>query len=326
MHPLDGIRAKVERGEEHIQTLNREVERFFLDREHGPIGVRHQIDPKNKTWSVVIAHVDTVPTHVGTIVGDVAHNFRSALDQLVFELAFIDTRGTEVETSAFPASRTINNFRSNWVQNRMLRGLTLRHRAMVKRFQPYRVRQIPGRHHLLSFLDDLSNDDKHRLTQPVLIAPEGVSFEFPPGYQGHNCHIPKGDFFIRNVIGWPLQEETELLRVPIVVTGPGPEMPVETELRATIGFRDGTPAQDALEAIAFFVREVVMAFATEFERPVAKRFRDTSRFGRIQPVSAEAEASLHIAGDDGTFVSHDAPLTVAATSRTKPVWTITRRA
>jgi hypothetical protein len=76
---------------------------------------------------------------------------------------------------------------------------------MIRRFQPYRDREMPGRHHLLTFLDNLSNDDKHRLTQPVLIAAERMTLAFPPDYEGHNCRILKGECWIRNIIGWPLQ-------------------------------------------------------------------------------------------------------------------------
>ena len=324
MHPLEGIRAKIDRSEQHVQLLNREVERFFVNRERGPVGVRHEIDPEGETWRIVVAQVDDVPVYFGSIIGDAVHNLRAALDQLVFELAFIDTRGMEVETTGFPASKTLDNFRGSWVQKRLLAGLTLKHRTMIKRFQPYRVRQIPGRHHLLTFLDDLSNDDKHRLTQPVLLAPEGMTFTFPPHYQGHNCHIATESFEVRNVIGWPLQANTELMRAPLAITGPNPEMPVDCDFSVAIGFRDGTPAQDALEAIAVFVREIVGTFAPEFETRTALRMRDKPRFGRINARPLDADVHVGISGVSGSFASPDALVEVVATGG-RPSLTVSRR-
>jgi hypothetical protein len=67
----------------------------------------------------------------------------------------------------------------------------------------------------------------------------------------------------------------------MIVTGPNPEMPVETETTALIGLRDGTAIQRSLDSISEFARAVVEAFVPDFETRAAKRLRDKPRFGRF---------------------------------------------
>ncbi len=304
MHPLDGIRAKIDRGEEHVHALNEAMDALFAG-EHSPtFGVRHEFHPEDETFRIVISAVDQIPPKIGTIVGDAVHCFRSALDQLVFELAFIDTGGKEVETTAFPASYIIDNFRDpkGTVQRKFLSGLTQRHRAMFKRFQPYQAPKALRPRHLLTFLDNLSNDDKHRLLQPLLVSAQGFHFKFPGDLKGHNCHIPAAPARVQlnNFIGRPLQPETELMRVHIVITGPNPQMPVECISTSRVGLRDGTPVQDSLEVVLPFVREIVDFFAPEFERPKALRVRDLPRVGRFPFNEAPRPFTVAIASQDAT--------------------------
>ena len=108
-----------------------------------------------------------------------------ALDQLIFELAFMDSRAGKrlsgkqsLGRTMFPASDTLVNFESHHVCYTLLAGITKQHRAQLKRFQPYRSRNYPGVHPL-RLLHDLSNDDKHRLTQPVLLCPHTISLDVP---------------------------------------------------------------------------------------------------------------------------------------------------
>lgn len=288
MHPLDGIHAKIKRGVQHVDALNREIDRIFTKRKRPPgFQVRHEFHPEDETFRIVISKVDQLPLKVGTLVGDAVHNFRSALDQLVFELAFIDNGGSEtgLGKTGFPASTDIDNFRGGHVQNKLLAGMTQKHRAMIKRFQPYQVRKELRPRHLLTFLDDLSNDDKHRLLQPMLIAPQGFGFVFPGDLQGHNCHFPGPlvTFGAPNFIGRPLEPDAEIFRAPIVVTGADPEMPADCISSSFVGLRDGRPIQDCLETIVPFVREIVDTFAPEFETRKALRVRDLPRYGRIRP-------------------------------------------
>lgn len=313
MHPLDGIRTKLDWGEHHVKALKRETDRIWLKRKKPPgFEVRQKFSPENESWTLYVGQVDPLPTKLASIVGDAFHNFRSALDQLVFELAFIDTNGKEIETTGFPASSSLENFRGSWVQKRLLKGLTLKHRTMIKRFQPYHGWNEEGPHPL-TLLDDLSNDDKHRLVQPVLVAPEGIEYFFLNQWQGHNCYVrlPFVQTVVYNVVGRPVEPGTPLLTVtPMVVTGPNPQMPVECEATAVIGLRDGTAIQRSLDSVRDYAREIITTFEPEFETRKAMRLRNKPRYGRFPP-RREPPAVQIASGGLGLMrvvpPTHDAP-------------------
>jgi hypothetical protein len=294
MHPLDGVWAKLDRGDEHVKALDDEIEVLFSQPNPPGSAMRQELDRDDSSWVITMVHTDPLPTKRALLIGDAIHNFRTALDQLVFELAFMDTGGTEVETTQFPASTTLDNFRSEYVQTRLLSGLT--HRATIKRFQPYR-RWVSDRPHPLTLLNDLSNDDKHRLLQPVLIFPQELTFHVPPYHEMTDCEPDHSRPVVyRNIVGRPLEPDTEVFRLPIRVTGPAPDVDIAASGRVAVGFRNGVSALDALPEIARFARQAVAAFEPEFERPTALRLRDRPRYGRFVPPTAPAPAEVIVAG------------------------------
>jgi hypothetical protein len=217
------------------------------------------------------------------IAADAWHNFRSAIDQLIFELAFIDNGGKEdkrLERTMFPASTTIENFRGNHVQNTLLACLTQRHRALVRRFQPYRRTYLPVEQHPLALLDALSNDDKHRLTQPALVTAHAYTFRFK---DFRNCHPASLQASGDNTGGVPLKLNQELMRLPLVITGPNPDVKMESDMTVYVGLRNGLDLWGVTSGIGKYCRGIVEVFAPEFERPKAMRMRGRPRLGRIVP-------------------------------------------
>lgn len=100
------------------------------------------------------------------MLGDCIHNLRSALDHLICQLTLLDG-GTmaDCEQTQFPiASKCEGQFES--MANHRIPGLSKKHRAMVKRLQPYH-RGDGAWKHPLAILADLSNADKHRLINPT---------------------------------------------------------------------------------------------------------------------------------------------------------------
>jgi hypothetical protein len=284
-HPLEGIRAKLDRGDKHVRAFNDELDRVNDWEQPPAVTVHQEADFDRQLWVLTIAEVDPLPQTLGVLVGDAIHNFRSALDQLVFELAFMDTRGTEMDKTAFPCSPTLDNFRSAHVQKLLLAGLTQRHRTLIKRMQPYRrwnwPKSAPPYTHPFALMSDISNDDKHRLVQPTLLAPVEMNFEVPP--RGRDCHVRTGALEGDVVLGLPLEVNTEVLRVPIAITGPDPNMEVQSEIKGQIGFRNGAACERLLEEIARHAREAVELVAPEFERPVGQRLAALPRYGRLTP-------------------------------------------
>ena len=108
-----------------------------------------------------------IPEHtLGPLIGDVLHNFRSALDHLVYELAVSHTGALpqRVEGSTeFPIF--VEEPRAEaW--ERRVGAVAPEARVAIERMQPYQPRSYPV--HALAALYGLSNIDKHR--RPTLAA------------------------------------------------------------------------------------------------------------------------------------------------------------
>ena len=100
------------------------------------------------------------PLRWGVILGDVVHNLRSALDHMIWQVTLLDG-GTPDDATQYPiASKSESQFES-MMADRRIPGLSEKHRAMVKKTQPYH-RGNRAENHSLSVLATPSNTDKHR--------------------------------------------------------------------------------------------------------------------------------------------------------------------
>ena len=164
-HPLDGSRAKIRQASKQLKTLNREAARFANSH---PYTIESERDRKTGEWVGIIRAVGTdedPPIELGVLVGDIAHNLRSALDLLVCQLAALGTNPDCIGTQ-FPICDSPGAFESD-VRRHRLDGLSGRHQTMIRGAQPYHRRQ---RHRLLRILRELSNTDKHRGINPLAAA------------------------------------------------------------------------------------------------------------------------------------------------------------
>lgn len=109
---------------------------------------------------------------IATMTGDVVHNLRSALDQLAWQLV-LEGSGKPSKKEAkliyFPIHKDCNKF----VDNLVVQKMTIKHRDIVEQFQPFTA-PVPDEHPLV-VIQDLSNDDKHRLLTPILVNGAGYS-------------------------------------------------------------------------------------------------------------------------------------------------------
>jgi len=75
----------------HTHALNADIETFGPDGGREPtFSVRAEYQPKRHGFAIIIDDIDALPPTWGLILGDVANNLRSALDQLAWALV---TRG-----------------------------------------------------------------------------------------------------------------------------------------------------------------------------------------------------------------------------------------
>src|SRR5215212_3239531 len=117
-HPLEGVRLKVIRAAEHLQTLDEENRAYF---EGKPYEVVHERD-EERSRHVYRFHVrQPPPLRLSILVGDCFHNIRSSLDHLAWQLVLAD--GGTPTKRVFPSSRTKEVFESSRGAEGFLREL-----------------------------------------------------------------------------------------------------------------------------------------------------------------------------------------------------------
>jgi hypothetical protein len=166
MSALEGVRLKLERAEHVIDELNQAVIDYLAENPYRVVG-----EFERETSEYVLRGEVTKPTaYLGVIAGDVAHNLRSALDHLAWQLALLNS-ATPYDRTQFPIALSPGEFNSKTGQ-KMIRDLSAEHKALVETFQPYNGGDPrddgPIAPHALRDLRILSNTDKHRVLNPTI--------------------------------------------------------------------------------------------------------------------------------------------------------------
>lgn len=157
----DSTRLKLDRADEHLETLYAEV-RTFTDRE--PYTIVNDRQPDGSWLSFVRLH-DEPPLRLGLILGDALHNLHSALDNLIPDV--VRASGREPSKRAtFPIYDTPRSFEAH-IRNR-LKAMRPEHVAMLEQLQPYPGRDEPE-HAALDVLNIFSNLDKHSAVHATFV-------------------------------------------------------------------------------------------------------------------------------------------------------------
>ncbi len=105
--------------------------------------------------SVRLPHLDDlVPHKAQAIAGEIIHDLRSALDNLIYEVSRRNNNNVEVEQTQFVIASDEESYRN---QQWRLRKLIEKQKNKVESIQPYN-----NEDKWASLLSDLSNRDKHR--------------------------------------------------------------------------------------------------------------------------------------------------------------------
>ena len=147
MLPLVGPDLKLSRAEEHLNTFKKAVESFKTT-EPKPYSfvIKPDIQPSDYLLVANISHGP--PQHWSAIIGDFAHNCRSALDLLVYQVSILAPNDDARFSLQFPIfdlpngnpKSAIPRERSGYfdAENRYLRGVPQKYRTVIEGFQPYK--------------------------------------------------------------------------------------------------------------------------------------------------------------------------------------------
>lgn len=154
----NGIWAKLNRAEEHLNTLDSLIASYFAQEPYRILGEEWM---EGEYWhSAIYLQVNDFPPDEvwGPIIGDAVHNLRSALDHLAWMLATERARREKPRQIEFPI--TLGDPATGGRFTEKLNHLRSGTHAIIDRVQPYKT--FEGPQHPLWLLQALWNTDKHR--------------------------------------------------------------------------------------------------------------------------------------------------------------------
>lgn len=246
----EGIRAKLDRANEHLKTLKYEIG-IFLDGK--PHTYWTKTDMHGGRYSVHVTIHAEPPLRLGIICGDYIQCLRSALDHLVCGAVPKITKRT-----AFPILNDSDDYFCGVViparrkQRGPLTGLDVESElfAMIQQVQPH---EGPHGHeaHFLFVLRELSNMDKHRAILPSAAAHKAVTE--PVGMHAHDVRIGQA----RYELGKPLKNGAKVAWGTFVVTGAEPQVEMDGDFPVEVAFGNPLVRLDGLEQIRDGVRDTI---------------------------------------------------------------------
>jgi hypothetical protein len=231
---LDGCRAKLRRAEHHLQEAEGKIASF---RERHPVSITVDRDVNQPAYVFRVWDVHEPDTELGLVIGDAAHNARSALDHLAYQLLIVglgrDLTTAEATRIMFPVYDDRGKFQSNG-QSRIA-GLRDVDRARIEELQPYNAwdEGIWGSHQMpgppapvasyLAEVSQLDNMDKHRTVQAVWFTARFPAVPANAGELGITGASSTGS---------PLSDGTEIGRWHFDRTPPEPTDEIKVHLNA----------------------------------------------------------------------------------------------
>jgi len=280
MQPLIGPYLKLRRAKKHLNALKQAIQRFLKSNPYTFV-----LEPNpNPPDYVLRAKINNVPpTEWSAIVGDFAHNARSALDLLVFQVSTLsadDSRRTQLQFPIFDYPTKVGRV-SGYAEREesYLAGVSEEHRAVIERYQPYH-RQDGFQSDALGLLADLNNADKHRIIQVVGAVANfrGLSFRGPTSFGsiarlgsgatmtvGRHARVSFGKEFSFEAIGDGVIAEDGTIVAELTISKPI-EMNMHPNLEIAIKFGKGSsriqgrPVMDTLTFILDRIKEVLREF------------------------------------------------------------------
>lgn len=226
---LDGARKDLE-------ALHREVVTFLGEHVYS---VLREDDPKTAEHLLGI-RIARPPADWGRRVGHIVNDLRTALEYLVYQLAWLDSGAIQSGTQ-FPICDTPDAFTAELKKGR-LKGLSPTHVEAIESSQPYEYGGL-----WLRQVRELSNIDKHRYLHSA------TSDNWPP--------VP--------TIGGAIELRREH-KPHRLMNEPGAQLPltakldVQMDISTGVALSDGSPVVETLQVLEAGVRALVDALQPEF--------------------------------------------------------------
>ena len=159
--PFEGPRLKIARGLQHVAELKVLVTEYGKRARvaAGPCTLEKPASPDLAVWRLYVP--EPSPPEVPLMLGDAAHNFRSALDMMIGDL--VELRQVKVARARYPFGLDATAVLATYDKNLKRLGSDIRDAILATR--PYK-----NGNSLLRGLHDLDVNDKHEWVTPTYYA------------------------------------------------------------------------------------------------------------------------------------------------------------
>ena len=262
---LNDARARIRRAKEHADALQTDSDAYVATQ---PFELVATFEPDARCHVVRLHVKEEPPLRLSTIIGDVGHNLRAALDSISWRLsvAHIGVENAMAKRQAidFPITDTPEKF----AKDAAMKFVSDDAREVFERVQPYNRRfmnmpDAPLWADPLIRLQELSNIDKHcTLHQAFVNISDAVTF---PGVR-NPTDLPRVRVESNLEAGGSVEDGSEMSRV----TFPADIPPEDTDIQLgqptlNVTFGNGiTP--EALEHTVYMIAAVVQDFSEIIEK------------------------------------------------------------
>ncbi len=186
---LRGAKLKLDRAHQYLDLLSRQIQSFI---ESNPYTFLLDPNPEPPHYLMRGYIKRLPPDEWGLIIGDFAHNTRSVLDLIVYQLSSLPSSHEDRAGLGFPIITKELNYPQ--ASQRKLIGVCDAQRAFITGCQPYHTRSsthIPA----LELLQEINNADKHRVVQTVgaLASIDNVCFRGAGGVGQWGSNVIHGE-------------------------------------------------------------------------------------------------------------------------------------
>ncbi len=252
-----GAWKKLTWGAKHLTGLVEEIAATLQSKENKAVAER-----QTHSRYVVKINFGRWPVDKWSLMlGDAIHSIRGALDHATWEIVCLNGApddDREQRRIQFPIFDCPDAFEKATV----LRYVDDGTRAIFEDAQPYKTGKA------LKFLAALSNDDKHRLLLPNVIAYAEGDFDFSVATNEDVGSV--GELILTVKPGDAMEAGAEIGYFDVEVTGPDPQVQVQGEFPGLVAFegQDGVViAAHSLIKLALFVEAVLKRLHLNLQQP-----------------------------------------------------------
>jgi len=269
---LKGSKLKLSRAEQHLNTLTASIQEFV---ESNPYSLILHPDPYPPQYMLQAKINNTISTEYGCIIGDFAHNVRSSLDLLVYQLSDLiagDKARFKLQFPIFDHDADYHKYEKVY-----LNGVQYKYKKIIEKYQPYK--QKGGfDDNPLKLLRHINDADKHRII-PVVGAIATLNYfifdgssgspDFLKFEKGSSLRVAKGFNFGNGFTGTKINNGAITKDGAIVAKFTIPQaekIKINPEMQFTIQFQESDPyvqgrsVIDTLMLIYSQVKEIIEEF------------------------------------------------------------------